>query len=131
MVGAMSYALLLALPRPGSRKQPANLVCQSAEPVRVVHFARQHDQLVGQSALLVIAVAAVGMSVGALPHIAAGRPAGVTGICARIVAVACVAFIFRPLVSEAFVDAALGARVRRSWCCLSSSAGWSTRSSRR
>ncbi len=73
MVGAMSYALLLALPRHGVGRQ---------------------------SALLVIAVAAVGMTVGALPHIAAGRPAGVTGICARIVAVACVAAIFRPLASD-------------------------------
>ena len=77
MVGAMSYALLLALPKHGNAKQ---------------------------SALLVIAVAAVGMTVGALPHIAAGRPAGITGMCARIVAVACVAFIFRPLVPMAFKD---------------------------
>jgi len=80
MVGAMSYALLLDLPRYSSRPGPAVLEAR-------------------QSALLVIAVAAVGMTVGALPHIAAGRPAGVTGICGRIVAVACVAFIFRPLVS--------------------------------
>ena len=80
MVGAMSYALLLALPMRG--KTP------------VTH----------QSALLVIAVAAVGMAVGALPHIAAGRPAGITGICSRIVAVACVAFIFRPLLSASFVS---------------------------
>ena len=50
------------------------------------------------TALLVIAVAAIGMTVGALPHIAAGRPAGLTGMCTRLVAVACVAFIFRPLV---------------------------------
>lgn len=77
MVGALSYALLLALPW----HSPA-----------------------GQSALLVIAVAAVGMTVGALPHIAAGRPAGVTGICGRIVAVACVAFIFRPQVTKELVD---------------------------
>jgi hypothetical protein len=91
MVGAMSYALLLALPWPWSGGTTVELV-------------RQPDQLVGQSALLVIAVAAVGMTVGALPHIAAGRPAGVTGICARIVAVACVAFIFRPLVSRTFVE---------------------------
>ena len=68
MVGAMSYALLLSQPPHG----PAT-----------------------QSALLVIAVAAVGMTVGALPHIAAGRSAGITGICSRIVAVSCVAFIFR------------------------------------
>jgi hypothetical protein len=77
MVGAMSYALLLKLPKYGYTRQ---------------------------SALLVIAVAAVGMAVGALPHVAAGRPAGITGICSRIVAVACVAFIFRPMVSADFVD---------------------------
>jgi len=73
MVGAMSYALLLETPKTGYPKE---------------------------SALLVIAVAAAGMTVGALPHIAAGRSAGITGICTRIVAVACVAFIFRPLVPE-------------------------------
>jgi HD domain len=47
-------------------------------------------------ALQVIAVTAVGMIVGALPHIAAGRPAGLTGMATRLVAVACVAFAFRP-----------------------------------
>jgi hypothetical protein len=77
MVGAMSYALLLSLPGYGLTKQ---------------------------SALLVIAVAAVGMTVGALPHIAAGRPAGITGICSRIVAVSCVAFVFRLVMSKEFVD---------------------------
>jgi len=77
MVGAMSYALLVRLPKYGDTRQ---------------------------SAMLVIAVAAVGMAVGALPHIAAGRPAGITGICSRIVAVACVAFIFRPLVPKEFHD---------------------------
>jgi hypothetical protein len=48
--------------------------------------------------LQVIAVAAIGMSLGALPHIAAGRPAGITGMSARLVAVAFVAAVFRPLV---------------------------------
>ena len=77
MVGAMSYALLLALPMKGA-----------------AHI----------DALLVISVSAVAMTVGALPHIAAGRPAGLTGMCTRLVAIACVAFIFRPLVSRTFVD---------------------------
>lgn len=72
MVGGLSYALLLALP--------------GQVPV---HY----------NALLVITVAAVGMTVGALPHVAAGRPAGLTGMCTRLIAVACVAFIFRPIVS--------------------------------
>ncbi len=73
MVGAMSYALLINVAHAG----PAN-----------------------QEALLVVAVAAVGMTVGALPHVAAGRPAGLTGMCTRLVAVACVAFAFRPIVHD-------------------------------
>ncbi|HEY1915030.1 MAG TPA: HD domain-containing phosphohydrolase [Streptosporangiaceae bacterium] len=50
-----------------------------------------------QSALQVVVITAGGMIVGALPHLAAGRPAKLTGMAARLVAVACVAFIFRPL----------------------------------
>jgi hypothetical protein len=74
MVGAMAYAMLLALPK--------------------------QDGLVSYDALLVVAVAAIGMTVGALPHIAAGRSAGLTGMCTRLVAVSCVAFIFRPIATH-------------------------------
>ncbi|HUZ35219.1 MAG TPA: HD domain-containing phosphohydrolase [Streptosporangiaceae bacterium] len=51
-----------------------------------------------QPALQVVAVAAAGMTVGALPHLAAGRPAGVPGMAARLIAVAGVALLFRPLI---------------------------------
>ena len=74
MVGAMSYALLLKVP---------------GEPP---------GKSVVLPAVLVVAVCAVGMTVGALPHVAAGRQAGVTGMCARLVAVAGVAFVFRTFV---------------------------------
>ena len=50
-----------------------------------------------QPALQVVAVTAVGMIVGALPHLAAGRPAGVAGMASRLLAVAFVAIAFRPL----------------------------------
>jgi hypothetical protein len=73
MVGCLSYALLIKLPH------VSQLVMGK------------------QSALLVIAVSAAGMAVGALPHIAAGRPAGAVGIATRLVAVSCVAFTFRPV----------------------------------
>jgi hypothetical protein len=73
MVGCLSYALLIKLPN------VSQLVMSK------------------QSALLVIAVSAAGMAVGALPHIAAGRPAGAVGIATRLVAVSCVAFTFRPV----------------------------------
>jgi len=85
MVGAMAYAMLLTLPR-------------EYGPVTY-------------DALLVVAVAAIGMTVGALPHIAAGRSAGLTGMCTRLVAVSCVAFIFRPIVSAGFGHAPLGFQV--------------------
>jgi hypothetical protein len=80
MVGGLSYALLETLPGKG-----------------------YHPTLQHQPALLVIAVAAVGMMVGALPHVAAGRDAGLTGMCTRLVAIACVAFVFRPAVAD-FLD---------------------------
>jgi hypothetical protein len=50
-----------------------------------------------QSALQVVAVTAVGMIVGALPHLAAGRPAGMAGMASRLLAVAFVALAFRPI----------------------------------
>jgi hypothetical protein len=86
MAGAMGYALLLGLKGESSH-----------------HVALQ-----------VVAVAAIGMTIGALPHVAAGRPFGVTGICIRLVTVACVAFIFRPLASEPFID-----QPRHWWIALS------------
>jgi hypothetical protein len=52
-----------------------------------------------QSALQVVAVMAAGMTVGALPHLAAGRPAGVAGMASRLLAVAFVALLFRPIAS--------------------------------
>jgi hypothetical protein len=80
MVGGMSYALLLVVP--------------GATGLRPHAPPWMHPQ--SASALTVIAVAALGMMVGSLPHIAAGRPAGLTGMCTRLVAIACVAFVFRP-----------------------------------
>ena len=49
------------------------------------------------AALQVVAVAAVGMIVGALPHVAVGRPTGLAGMASRLIGVACAAFAFRPL----------------------------------
>jgi HD domain len=73
MAGAMAYALLVGV--------------KVGVPTR-------------HTALQVIAVAAIGMILGALPHAAAGRPLGLTGMCTRLVTVACVAFIFRPLAHQ-------------------------------
>ncbi|MBV9445931.1 MAG: HD domain-containing protein [Streptosporangiaceae bacterium] len=78
--GALGYALLI---RVGSARLP-----QSA-----MHSAQQ-----------VVTVAAIGMIIGAVPHLAVGRPARVGGMAARLLAVAAVAFIFRPLAGTKVID---------------------------
>jgi hypothetical protein len=54
----------------------------------------------------VIAVTAIAMIVGALPHLAVGRPARLTAMSVRLLAVAVVAIAFRPLAN----DSAVGGR---------------------
>jgi hypothetical protein len=49
------------------------------------------------SAWQVVAVSGIGMTLGALPHLAVGRPARLPSMAARLIAVTCVAFAFRPL----------------------------------
>jgi hypothetical protein len=73
--------------------------------LRVGHLPRSHP-VPHIAALQVITVTAVGMTVGALPHIAAGRPAGLTGMATRLVAVACVAFAFRPIAGTEVISGA-------------------------
>jgi hypothetical protein len=69
-----------------------------------------------QSALQVVAVTAVGMTVGVLPHLAAGRPAGVAGMASRLLAVAAVAIAFRPLSAMTLLS-------RHVWAALAVMAG--------
>jgi HD domain len=78
MVGTMSYALLITMPiGPGHASEP-----------------------VAETWELVVAVSAVGMMVGALPHIAAGRAVGITGMCTRLLAVSGVAYLFRHMMRD-------------------------------
>ena len=49
-------------------------------------------------------MATIGMIIGALPHLAVGRPARVSGMAARLLCVACVAYIFRPLAANSAVE---------------------------
>jgi hypothetical protein len=51
----------------------------------------------------VVAVTAIGMIVGALPHLAAGRPTRLAAMSARLLAVACAAAVFRPLANAALI----------------------------
>jgi acid phosphatase family membrane protein YuiD len=52
----------------------------------------------------VIAVTAIGLIIGALPHLAVGRPARLAAMSARLLAVACVAATFRPLANAGLVS---------------------------
>jgi hypothetical protein len=76
MSAALSYAMVLVIARqPNEQEIP-------------IHVAPPNQ---------VVMVAAVGMVIGSLPHIAAGRRAGLTGMSARLVAVTCVAYAFSRL----------------------------------
>jgi hypothetical protein len=80
MAGALAYALLIRV------------------GVNPVHYSAEQ----------VVTVTAIGMIVGALPHLAVGRPAKLSGMASRLLCVACVAFIFRPLAGNAAVAAHWG-----------------------
>jgi len=96
--GFIALGELLRLALPGGREAaPIALVggMSYAMLTQVYDVPMKGSPRLASAALLVIAVAAIGMMVGSLPHIAAGRPAGLTGMCTRLVAIACVAFAFR------------------------------------
>jgi hypothetical protein len=92
---------LLRLVLPGGR-ETAPIASTGALAYAMLLYVQPHTAAtqVPVGALQVIAVIAVGMTLGALPHIAAGRPAGLTGMASRLVSVACVAFVFRPFASN-------------------------------
>jgi HD domain len=80
LAGALAYALLIRV------------------GVHPVHYSAEQ----------VVTVTAIGMIVGALPHLAVGRPAKLSGMASRLLCVACVAFIFRPLAGNSAVAAHWG-----------------------
>ncbi len=75
MAGAMAYALLIQVGGTAARQGPQQ----------------------------VVAVAAIGMLIGALPHLAVGRPARLSAMAARLVAVACAAEVFRVLENHSLI----------------------------
>jgi hypothetical protein len=96
----IAFGEVLRLNLPGDRESaPVGLAGALAYAllIRVGHHQAQH------SAHQVVTVAAIGMIVGALPHLAVGRPARLSGMAVRLLCVACVAYIFRPLAGNAAV----------------------------
>jgi hypothetical protein len=96
----IAFGEVLRLSLPGGRES-APIASAGAFGYAVVLYVGDTHAI--QPALQVIAVAAAGMVLGALPHLAAGRPSGLTGIAARLIAVAVVAAAFRPLSSNATI----------------------------
>jgi hypothetical protein len=90
----IAFGELLRLSLPGDREAAPIGSAGALGYALVLQIGFTHAR---QSAMQVVAVTAVGMTVGALPHLAAGRPAGVAGMASRLLAVASVAFAFRPL----------------------------------
>jgi HD domain len=103
----IAFGELLRLALPGGRESAPIAAAGTLAYALLLHVGPlpPGQQPPRVSALQVIAVAAIGMTVGALPHIAAGRPAGVVGMASRLVAVACVAFLFRPIAGNPLISA--------------------------
>jgi len=112
----IAFGELLRLVLPGGREAAPIAMSAALSYAMVLRVAGQHwpqvssrpvvvnrhvvNVVMNGPPLQVVLVAAAGMLLGSLPHIAAGRRAGLTGMSARLVAVACVAFIFHPLSSH-------------------------------
>ena len=95
----IGFGELLRLALPGGREAAPIAMSAALSYAMVMQIAGQRQPEHGPvngGALQVVFVAAIGMVLGSLPHIAAGRRAGVTGLSARLVAVACVAGLFSP-----------------------------------
>ena len=90
----IAFGELLRLNLPGDREAAP---IATAGAVAYALLLRIGDQPVRLEAAQVIAVTSVAMIVGALPHLAVGRPARLTAMSARLVGAATVAGAFRPL----------------------------------
>jgi len=105
----IAFGELLRLSLPGGREAaPIAMTAALALAMSLTIAPVHHRNALAASVLAispaqVVAVAALGMGLGALPHIAAGRPGGITGMSSRLLAVALVAFIFRPLASMVWI----------------------------
>ncbi|MHB1595663.1 MAG: HD-GYP domain-containing protein [Streptosporangiaceae bacterium] len=118
----IAFGELLRLQLPGGRE--AAPIAMSAALAYAMAYRVElatGPQTMNIPPLQVVAVAALGMTLGALPHVAAGRVPELTGMARRLIAVAFVAFIFHPLIgrgllAQRWVDfAAMSVMVTLAW----------------
>ncbi len=96
----IAFGELLRLNLPGDRESAP---IGTAGALAYALLIQVDNKLIVHSAWQVVTVTAIGMIIGALPHLAVGRPARVGGMASRLLCVACVAFIFRPLAGDSTV----------------------------
>jgi HD domain len=92
----IAFGELLRLNMPGDREASP---IATAGSLAYAMLIRVGDRPATETVQQVVAVAAIGMIIGALPHLAVGRPARLEGMAARLLAVACVAGVYRPLMA--------------------------------
>jgi hypothetical protein len=93
----IAFGEVLRLNLPGDRESaPIGIAGALAYALLI----RVGGHQVNHSAEQVVTITAIGMIVGALPHLAVGRPAKVSSMATRLLCVAAVAFIFRPLAGD-------------------------------
>ena len=96
----IAFGELLRLNLPGDREAAPIATAGAMAYALVLQIG---DSPLRLGAAQVIAVTALAMIVGALPHLAVGRPARITAMSARLLAVACVAATFRPLANAGLI----------------------------
>jgi len=97
----IAFGELLRLSLPGDRES-APIGTAGALAYALLIKVGTHAAL--HSAQQVVTVTAIGMIVGAMPHLAVGRPARMGAMASRLLSVASVAFLFRPLAGNIDID---------------------------
>jgi HD domain len=97
----IAFGELLRLSLPGDRESAP---IATAGALGYALLIKVGNVTMWHSAQQVVTVTAIGMIIGAMPHLAVGRPARVGAMAARLLAVASVAFLFRPLAAKSVVD---------------------------
>jgi HD domain-containing protein len=89
--GLIAFGELLRLNLPGDREAAPIAMAGAMAYALLMKIG---GSAVKQGPEQVVAVAAIGMLIGALPHLAVGRPARLSAMAARLLAVACAAEVF-------------------------------------
>jgi len=114
---AMAFGALIACGELARMAMPGNREVAPISTAAALGYAMLLDverHAAGHSALQVIAVTAVGMIAGALPHLAVGRPPQMDAMARRLLAVALLAVVYRPLSDALYASTGYGS-VQGMW----------------